>query len=48
MIEDIIDRVRPDYLQIDCKGHPGLSSYPTKVGNRAPGFVAIPCASGGR
>jgi len=42
MIETIIDQVHPDYLQIDCKGHPGLSSYPTKVGNRAPGFVGDP------
>jgi len=39
MIEYIIDQVHPDYLQTDCKGHPGLSSYPTKVGNPAPGFV---------
>jgi hypothetical protein len=39
MIERIIDQVRPDYLQIDCKGHPGYSSYPTNVGNRVPGFV---------
>lgn len=42
MIENVINQVRPDYLQIDCKGHPGLSSYPTKVGNRAPGFVGDP------
>ena len=42
MIETIIDQVHPDYLQIDCKGHPGLSSYPTKVGNPAPGFVGDP------
>jgi lysophospholipase L1-like esterase len=42
MIENIIQQVHPDYLQIDCKGHPGLSSYPTKVGNRAPGFVGDP------
>jgi hypothetical protein len=42
MIENILDLVRPDYLQIDCKGHPGLSSYPTRVGNRAPGFVGDP------
>jgi hypothetical protein len=42
MIEKIIDQVHPDYLQIDCKGHPGLSSYPTKVGNQAPGFVGDP------
>lgn len=42
MIENIISLVHPDYLQIDCKGHPGLSSYPTKVGNQAPGFVGDP------
>jgi alpha-L-fucosidase len=42
MIEGVIDLVRPDYIQIDCKGHPGLSSYPTKVGNRAPGFLGDP------
>ncbi len=39
MIERIIDQVHPDYIQCDCKGHPGISSYPTKVGNPAPGFV---------
>ncbi|MFA6135369.1 MAG: alpha-amylase family protein [Phycisphaerae bacterium] len=39
MIEAIIDAVGPDYLQTDCKGHRGLSSYPTKVGAPAPGFV---------
>ena len=33
MIGNIINLVGPDYLQIDCKGHRGLSSYPTKVGN---------------
>lgn len=42
MIEDIINQVHPDYLQIDCKGHRGLSSYPTKAGNQAPGFVGDP------
>ena len=42
MIENIINQIHPDYLQIDCKGHPGLSSYPTKVGNQAPGFVGDP------
>lgn len=42
MILEILDSVKPDYVQIDCKGHPGLSSYPTRVGNRAPGFVGDP------
>jgi len=39
MVENIIRQVRPDYIQCDCKGHRGLSSYPTQVGNQAPGFV---------
>lgn len=39
MVENIIDQVRPDFIQVDCKGHPGYSSYPTRVGNQAPGFV---------
>jgi hypothetical protein len=42
MIHTIIDKVRPDYIQIDCKGHAGYTSYPTKVGNQAPGFVGDP------
>ncbi len=42
MVELVLDKVHPDYIQIDCKGHPGYSSYPTKVGNPAPGFVGDP------
>ena len=42
MVELVIDKVQPDYIQIDCKGHRGYSSYPTKVGNPAPGFVGDP------
>ena len=42
MVAAILDKVKPDYLQIDCKGHPGYSSYPTKVGNPVPGFVGDP------
>lgn len=42
MVELVINKVRPDYIQIDCKGHRGYSSYPTKVGNPAPGFVGDP------
>ncbi len=41
-IADILKSVKPDFIQIDCKGHPGLSSYPTAVGNRAPGFIGDP------
>jgi hypothetical protein len=42
MIQSIIDLVHPDYLQIDCKGHAGYTSYPTKVGNQVPGYVGDP------
>ncbi|HQM69388.1 MAG TPA: hypothetical protein PK521_08780 [Bacteroidales bacterium] len=42
MVQTIIDRVQPDYIQTDCKGHTGYTSYPTKVGNPAPGFVGDP------
>lgn len=42
MVEYIIDTVHPDYVQCDCKGHKGLSSYPTRIGNPAPGFVKDP------
>lgn len=38
----ILNIIKPDFIQIDCKGHPGLSSYPTKVGNKAPGFICDP------
>ncbi len=24
MIENVISQTLPDYIQIDCKGHPGL------------------------
>ena len=34
-IEQMLDRVRPDFVQCDTKGHAGLSSYPTDVGFRA-------------
>lgn len=40
MVQEIIDAIQPDFIQIDSKGHPGLTSYPTKVGNPAPGVVA--------
>lgn len=39
MVGRLLERVRPDYVQQDCKGHPGYASYPTKVGTPAPGIV---------
>ncbi|MEA3400732.1 MAG: alpha-amylase family protein [Armatimonadota bacterium] len=37
-IRELMQRVRPDWVQWDCKGHPGYASYPTEVGWSAPGI----------
>jgi hypothetical protein len=42
MIDSFLIKVRPDFIQIDCKGHPGISSYPTKVGFHVKGFDKDP------
>lgn len=42
MIDTFLMKVRPDFIQIDCKGHPGISSYPTKVGFHVKGFEKDP------
>ncbi len=39
MIEHLLARVKPDYVQQDCKGHPGYTSYPTEVGWASPGIT---------
>lgn len=35
-VERIVREVKPDFIQCDTKGHPGYSSYPTRVGTPAP------------
>ena len=42
MIDTFLTKVRPDFVQIDCKGHPGISSYPTKVGFPADNYIRDP------
>lgn len=42
MLCEMLELVKPDYVQCDCKGHPGLASYPTRVGTPARGFVRDP------
>ena len=42
MVNAVLDAVNPDFIQIDCKGHPGISSYPTKVGNPCPDITGDP------
>jgi hypothetical protein len=39
MIDSFLTLVKPDFVQVDCKGHPGCTSYPTKVGNQAGGYT---------
>ncbi len=38
-IRGLLERVRPDYVQYDCKGHAGWTGYPTAVGWASPGIV---------
>ncbi|HOE65294.1 MAG TPA: hypothetical protein PLO62_02110 [Candidatus Hydrogenedentes bacterium] len=38
-IREQLEKVKPDYVQYDCKGHPGYTGYPTKVGSPSPGIV---------
>jgi hypothetical protein len=35
----VLDLVRPDFVQVDGKGHAGFASWPTRFGVAAPGFV---------
>ena len=32
----LLSEAKPDFMQCDTKGHEGITSYPTKVGNPAP------------
>ena len=38
-IREICRKIRPDFIQIDCKGHPGWASYPTACENPMPSFA---------
>lgn len=42
MIDTFLLKVKPDFIQIDCKGHPGITSYPTKAGFHVKGFEKDP------
>lgn len=39
MVDRLLVRVRPDFVQYDCKGHVGYLGFPSKTGNSAPGIV---------
>ncbi|MBU0609303.1 MAG: hypothetical protein KKI08_15565, partial [Armatimonadetes bacterium] len=34
-----LELVGPDWIQCDCKGHAGYTSWPTEVGSPSPGIV---------
>ncbi len=34
IVAKALDRIKPDFVQCDTKGHDGISSYPTKIGNK--------------
>jgi len=38
MIDSLLFVTKPDFIQVDSKGHPGVSSYPTSIGNRPESF----------
>ena len=35
-IHEVCELYKPDYIQLDSKGHPGWASFPTKFGNTVP------------
>ena len=41
-IRQICRELRPDFLQVDTKGHPGWASFPSKMGNSMPRFTGNP------
>lgn len=45
-LDSLLTAVKPDFIQVDCKGHPGISSYPSKVATAtvAPHIVKDPLA----
>ncbi len=38
-LRERLERVKPDWIQCDCKGHRGYTSWPTRVGTTSPGVV---------
>ena len=38
-IREICRSFKPDFIQIDCKGHRGWTSYPSELGNAMPDFA---------
>ena len=41
-IRQICRELRPDFIQVDTKGHPGWASFPSRMGNSMPNFTGNP------
>ena len=41
-IREICRILQPDFIQVDCKGHPGWASYPSAIGNSMPRIQGNP------
>ncbi len=39
MLREAWQAIGPDWVQCDCKGHPGYTSWPTRTGYASPGIV---------
>lgn len=44
MLDTLLRKARPDFIQVDCKGHAGYSSYPTAVGHQVASYDKDPLA----
>ena len=42
MVDSMLTIVKPDFIQVDCKGHPGITSFPATVGTPATSFAKDP------
>ncbi|HSB94532.1 MAG TPA: hypothetical protein VLC28_15515, partial [Flavitalea sp.] len=42
MIDSMLTIVKPDFIQVDSKGHPGITSFPVSVGTQATSFAKDP------
>lgn len=42
LLDTFLLRIKPDYIQVDSKGHPGYASYPTDIGYSAHSFIDDP------
>lgn len=43
-IHEICSLYHPDFIQVDSKGHPGWTSFPSQLGNSVPGIKGNPLA----